>query len=83
MGDSISVSGKTHGNPFESGNVYIDEQALLESELGYFSMIDAVASEGVEGEKAAPAEPHRFGTVEVCRVHKLLSCLDSFSLCMY
>ena len=68
VGDSISVIGKTHGNPFESGNVYIDEQTLLETELGYFAMIDAVASEGVEGENAAPAEafePNRFGTAEV------------------
>ena len=48
--------------------MYIDEQTLLETELGYFAMIDAVASEGVEGEKAAPAEafePNRFGTAEV------------------
>ena len=69
VGDSISVTGKTHGTPFESGNAYIDEQSLLESELGYFTMIDAVASEGVEGEKAATAEasfePNRFGTAEV------------------
>eukprot|EP00571_Detonula_confervacea_P017769 CAMPEP_0172311552 /NCGR_PEP_ID=MMETSP1058-20130122/15116_1 /TAXON_ID=83371 /ORGANISM="Detonula confervacea, Strain CCMP 353" /LENGTH=186 /DNA_ID=CAMNT_0013024773 /DNA_START=115 /DNA_END=675 /DNA_ORIENTATION=- len=52
VGDSISVSGKTHGSPNpDSGNAYIDELSLLESELGFFSMIDAVASEGIEGEK--------------------------------
>ena len=53
VGNSIAVSGRTHGNtdPNSSGNAYVDEQSLLESELGYFTMIDAVASEGVEGEK--------------------------------
>lgn len=53
VGNSISVSGKIHGNtdPNSSGNAYVDEQSVLESELGYFTMIDAVASEGVEGEK--------------------------------
>lgn len=52
VGSSISVSGKTHGNttPY-SGNAYIDEQSTLESELGYFTMIDAVASDGIEGER--------------------------------
>lgn len=55
VGDSISVTGKLHGNPNpNSGNAYIDEQSLLESELGYFTMIDAVASEGIEGEKQSP-----------------------------
>mmetsp|Transcript_8672 Transcript_8672/g.18973 ORF Transcript_8672/g.18973 Transcript_8672/m.18973 type:complete len:182 (+) Transcript_8672:71-616(+) len=42
VGDSISVSGRMHG---------IDDGSLLDCELGYFTMIDAVASEGIEGEK--------------------------------
>ncbi|KAL9190001.1 hypothetical protein ACHAXT_009676 [Thalassiosira profunda] len=50
VGDSISVSGRVHG-PIPSGNEYVDEQSVLESELGYFTLIDAVASEGVEGER--------------------------------
>jgi hypothetical protein len=44
VGDAISVSGQTHG---------VDEASLLDAEVGYFTMIDAVASEGVEGEKNA------------------------------
>lgn len=52
VGGSLSVTGNTHGNPnSDSGNVYIDDQAVLENELGYFSMIDSVASEGVKGER--------------------------------
>eukprot|EP00584_Thalassiosira_punctigera_P025520 CAMPEP_0172550668 /NCGR_PEP_ID=MMETSP1067-20121228/31555_1 /TAXON_ID=265564 ORGANISM="Thalassiosira punctigera, Strain Tpunct2005C2" /NCGR_SAMPLE_ID=MMETSP1067 /ASSEMBLY_ACC=CAM_ASM_000444 /LENGTH=304 /DNA_ID=CAMNT_0013338305 /DNA_START=38 /DNA_END=949 /DNA_ORIENTATION=+ len=52
IGDSIAVSGKIHGNPNpNSGNAHVDNLAVLEYELGYFTMIDAVASEGVEGEK--------------------------------
>ena len=42
VGDSISVTGQTHG---------LDEQSLLDAEVGYFTMIDAVASEGIEGER--------------------------------
>ena len=42
VGDSISVTGQTHG---------LDEKSLLDAEVGYFTMIDAVASEGIEGEK--------------------------------
>jgi len=51
-GESLTITGKTHGNfnP-DSGNAYIDEASLLESEVGYFAMIDAVASDGVEGER--------------------------------
>ncbi len=47
VGESISVTGRTHGNPSPSvdGNEYADELSLLESELGYFTMIDAVAGE--------------------------------------
>jgi hypothetical protein len=44
VGEAISVTGKTHG---------LDEQSLLDAEVGYFTMIDAVASEGIEGEKQA------------------------------
>jgi hypothetical protein len=42
VGEAISVTGKTHG---------LDEQSLLDAEVGYFTMIDAVASEGIEGER--------------------------------
>ena len=55
VGESISVTGKIHGNPNpDSGNAFADQQAVLEDELGFFTMIDAVASEGIEGEKIAP-----------------------------
>ena len=37
VGDSISVSGRVHG-PIPSGNEYVDEQSVLESELGYFTL---------------------------------------------
>lgn len=43
MGDSITVSGATHG---------IDEQSLLDAEVGYFTMVDSAASEGIEGERS-------------------------------
>jgi hypothetical protein len=42
VGEAISVTGETHG---------LDEQSLLDAEVGYFTMIDAVASEGIEGER--------------------------------
>lgn len=42
VGESISVTGKTHG---------IDEKSLVDAEVGYFTMIDAIASEGIEGER--------------------------------
>eukprot|EP00804_Cyclotella_cryptica_P007268 CCRYP_017875-RA/>CCRYP_017875-RA protein AED:0.08 eAED:0.08 QI:335/1/1/1/1/1/2/96/145 len=42
IGESISVTGKTHG---------LDERDMLDAEVGYFTIIDAVASEGIEGEK--------------------------------
>ena len=51
VGSSIAVAGKTHANLDNSGNAYIDELSLIESELGFFSMIDAVACDGIEGEK--------------------------------
>lgn len=42
-GGSFLVTGKTHGSPNPgSGNAYVDEQSLLEAELGFFKMIDAV-----------------------------------------
>ena len=46
VGESLSVSGKTHGNIFND-----DDANLLDAELGFFAMIDSVASEGVEGDK--------------------------------
>ena len=50
VGASVSVSGKIHGSTNAAGNAYTDEQSLVESEIGYFTMIDAVASEAsVEG----------------------------------
>jgi hypothetical protein len=47
VGTSICVTGKTHGNPDANidGNEYVDEMSLIESELGYFTMIDAVEGE--------------------------------------
>ncbi len=47
VGNSICVTGKTHGNPDANidGNEYVDEMSLIESELGYFTMIDAVEGE--------------------------------------
>ena len=67
VGESISVTGRTHGNPSPNvdGNEYVDELSLLESELGYFTMIDAVAGERpVEGDRtmeAGRAGPGRAG----------------------
>ncbi|KAL7440428.1 hypothetical protein ACHAXH_006863 [Discostella pseudostelligera] len=52
IGDSISVSGKMHGSSYNGSDVYLGELSMNESEVGYFTMIDSVASEdGVEGEK--------------------------------
>jgi len=52
VGDSISVSGKMHGSSYNGSDVYLGELSMNESEVGYFTMIDSVASEdGVEGEK--------------------------------
>lgn len=52
IGDSISVSGKMHGSSYKGSDVYLGELSMNESEVGYFTMIDSVASEdGVEGEK--------------------------------
>lgn len=47
VGESISVTGRTHGNPDSNvdGNEYVNELSLMESEIGYFTMIDAVAGE--------------------------------------
>ena len=42
VGESVSVTGKTHG---------IDEQSLLDAEVGYFTMIDTISDGGIEGEK--------------------------------
>lgn len=54
VGDAISVTGKIHGAlPSSESNqyaqIYHDEKAMQESEIGYFTMIDAVASDGIEG----------------------------------
>lgn len=52
VGESISVSGKMHGSSYIGSDVYLGEMSMNESELGYFTMIDAVASDdGVKGEK--------------------------------
>ena len=54
VGESIAVNGKIHGNPNpDSGDAFADQRAIREDELGYFTMIDAVASEGIEGEKGS------------------------------
>jgi len=47
VGESVSVTGRTHGNPDANvdGNEYVNELSLMESEIGYFTMIDAVAGE--------------------------------------
>ncbi|KAL3810306.1 hypothetical protein ACHAXA_006533 [Cyclostephanos tholiformis] len=47
VGNSISVTGRTHGNPDANidGNEYVDEMSMIESELGYFTMIDSVEGE--------------------------------------
>ena len=54
VGEAISVTGKIHGAlPSVEGNeyhqIYHDEAAMQESEIGYFTMVDAVASDGIEG----------------------------------
>ncbi len=52
VGESISVTGKMHGSSYNGSDAYLGEQSINESEVGYFTMIDAVASDdGVEGEK--------------------------------
>lgn len=52
VGESISVSGKMHGSSYNGSDAYLGEMSMNESELGYFTMIDAVASDdGVKGEK--------------------------------
>ena len=54
VGEAITVTGKIHGalpsseaNPY--AQIYHDEAAMQESEVGYFTMVDAVASDGIEG----------------------------------
>ena len=37
--------GEDTGSTNAAGNASTDEQSLVESEIGYFTMIDAVASE--------------------------------------
>ncbi|KAL7536907.1 hypothetical protein ACHAXR_012120 [Thalassiosira sp. AJA248-18] len=54
VGASISVSGKIHGG------IGANEQFPIDSELGYFTMIDAEASEA-DVEKAASAHPSGAG----------------------
>ena len=54
VGEAISVTGKIHGAlPSAKANqyhqIYHDEAAMQESEIGYFTMVDAVASDGIEG----------------------------------
>jgi len=56
VGESISVTGKIHSAlPSVETNtyaqIYHDEQVMKECESGYFTMIDAVASDGIEGVK--------------------------------
>lgn len=52
VGESISVTGKMHGSSYNGSNEYLGEQSINESEVGFFTMIDSVASDnGVEGEK--------------------------------
>jgi len=56
VGESICVTGKIHAalpsleiNQYAQS--YHDDQAMQDSEVGYFTMIDAVASDGIEGVK--------------------------------
>lgn len=54
VGEAVSVTGKIHGAlPSAEANqyhqIYHDEAAMQESEVGYFTMVDAVASDGIEG----------------------------------
>lgn len=56
VGESISVTGTIHSAlPSVETNMYAqiyhDEQAMQECESGYFTMVDAVASDGIEGVK--------------------------------
>lgn len=56
VGESITVTGKIHSAlPSVETNMYAqiyhDEQAMQECESGYFTMVDAVASDGIEGVK--------------------------------
>ncbi|KAL7544758.1 hypothetical protein ACHAWF_008125, partial [Thalassiosira exigua] len=44
VGESVAVTGRTHGNP---------DPAEENPELGYFALIDAASSEGVEGERSS------------------------------
>jgi hypothetical protein len=41
----FGIGGKIHGSTNAAGNASTDEQSLVESEIGYFTIIDAVASE--------------------------------------
>ena len=43
VGDSISVSGTMHG---------LDDRDQIDCDLGFFTIIDAAASEGIEGVKS-------------------------------
>lgn len=55
VGEAISVTGKIHGALPSSAEanqyhqIYHDEASMQESEIGYFTMVDAVASDGIEG----------------------------------
>ena len=56
VGDAISVSGKIHGalpsvETNQYAQTYHDEKVMQELEVGYFTMIDAVASDGIAGVK--------------------------------
>mmetsp|Transcript_26670 Transcript_26670/g.40326 ORF Transcript_26670/g.40326 Transcript_26670/m.40326 type:complete len:226 (-) Transcript_26670:112-789(-) len=56
VGESICVNGKIHGalpsaETNQYAQMYHDDQAMQETEIGYFTMIDAVASDGIEGVK--------------------------------
>ena len=56
VGESICVTGKIHAAlPSVEMNQYAqsyhDDQAMQDSEVGYFTMVDAVASDGIEGVK--------------------------------
>ena len=72
VGASVSVSGKIHGSTNAAGNAYTDEQSLVESEIGYFTMIDAVASEAsVEGVSILFVEDRSF----ILHISHLFVCL--------
>ena len=62
IGDAISVTGKIHGalpsmEVNEYAQMYHDDFAMQESEVGYFTMVDAVASEGVAGVRGGRLHP--------------------------